>query len=374
MTTPARPETPDERRAARIARLGPQAFEPLPGFTAAAVWEGWTPAPELVKRMLAPEALTVLFGQSGHFKSALAVDMSCCVGLGVDFLGLRTRKAGVLYVAGEGHRGIRKRLRAWMMKRNLNSGSEQPAVFITASAADLVARPEQLSATVEQAATVLGLPIGLIIVDTLAANFGPGDENLARDMALAIAGAREAAPQAAVLIVHHTGHGQIDRERGSYALIAAADYRLQATYDEPSKLIELKWLKCKDDERPEPLALAWQRVPLEWTDADGEELTSIVLERLEGTSVPQGPRSTGLGRNQETALKSLRSLYARARRNLSDQGRDPEEARILLAGWRADLERRKVPRQRYHEVERDLQARGLIVLDGPHVTLVEGIE
>lgn len=351
---------------------GASAPEALPGFVAAAVWEGWTPEPELVKRLLAPGGLTVLFGQSGHFKSVLGVDVSCSVGAGVEFHGLKAHKAGVLYVCGEGHRGIRKRLRAWMLSRGMDASSEQPAVFITSRAADLIANPEQLRLTVELAARVLGVPIGLVVIDTLAANFGPGDENLARDMTLAIAGAREAAPGAAVLIVHHTGHNQVERERGSYALIAAADYRVQATYDQPSKLIELRWLKAKDDEIPAPIAFEWRVVPLEWRDEDGEELTSVVLKLLPGASVPQGPRTDKLGKNQETALKSLRALYAKARRNLADDGRDPARASVLLDGWRRDLEDRWDLRpNRCRDVIVDLQRRRLISVDGPHVRLIE---
>jgi hypothetical protein len=257
------------------------------------------------------------------------------------------------------------------MKRGMDGTSEQPRVFVTSAAADLIGNPEQLRATVEHAATVLGQPIELVVLDTLATCFGRGDENLTSDMTLALSSARIAVGDAALLVVHHTGHGQVERERGSYALIAAADYRVQAVYDEASKLLELRWLKAKDDERPSPLIFEWRKVPVEWVDEDGEELTSVVLERLEGARVPEGPSLSGLGKHQETALRALRTLCARQRKARLADGRDPADARILIDGWRNECTRRGVPRQRWAELRKDLQERRLIVIEGPHVMVAE---
>jgi hypothetical protein len=275
----------------------------------------------------------VIFGQGGHFKSVLAIDLALSVATGHDFHGMKTRNAGVLYVCGEGHGGMKKRVRAWLMSRAFDSASgQQPALYVTTAGADLIGNPEQLRATVEAAAAALGAPIELVVIDTLAANFGQGDENLAADMGLAIAGAREAVGDAALVFVHHTGHVNVERERGSYALVAAADYRVQASYDEASKLIGLKWLKCKDDERPEPLVFEWRRVPLDWLDADGEELMSVILEHLESATLPEGRRATGLGKNQEIGLKALRTLHASARKNRSRPETPPKPASCSTAG------------------------------------------
>jgi hypothetical protein len=287
----------------------------------------------------------------------------------------RRGAAGVLYVAGEGHAGIRKRARAWLLARGYTSASEQPWLYLTSAGADLIARPDQVRATVGEASAVLGAPVELVVVDTLAANFGPGDENHATDMQLAIAGARAAAPGAAVLLVHHVGHGQAERERGSYALVAAADVRILATYDEISKVVDLTWKKLKDDEAPAPAAFTWRKVALEWEDEDGEELTSVVLDRLNGPRPAATlERLQPLGKNQELALKALRVLLAKARKNLEDRGDDPAQACILTAGWRADLEKRGVNRFRYREVATVLQERGLIRIDGPHVYPSEASE
>lgn len=358
------------RRTPRTPGAAETSVDPLPGYHVCEIWSGLTPATYLVKHLLAPSELTVLFGQSGHFKSVVAVDLALSVASGADFHGMRTRQAGVLYVAGEGHAGIRKRLRAWLLARHFDATSPQPALYLTSAGGNLFSNPLQLRSTAEAAAAALGVPIGLVIIDTLAANFGPGDENHASDMAVAIHAARTAAPGAAVLLVHHVGHGQAERERGSYALIGAADCRVQATYDDLAKSIEVRWHKLKDDEKPSPMLFGWKAMPLEWHDEDGQELTSVVVELLDGearAAATTGPRSAGLGKNQDLALKVLRTLLAKARKNLEERGDDPAKACILLDGWRTALEDRGINRKRYHEVRTDLANRRLIVIDGPHV-------
>jgi hypothetical protein len=355
----------------RLTVQQPQA-EPVPGYAVASIWQGYEPPRYLTKHLLIPGALTVLFGKSGHLKSTAAIDLALSNGSGTPFHGFRNSgRVGVLVVVGEGHGGIRKRVKGWMLEHSIGPTDEPPAVYVTDAGVDLIGNPERLRATAEHAAKVLGVPVRILVIDTLAANFGAGDENSATDMTLALSGTRIVGPDVAVLIVHHSGHTATERERGSSALIASADIRLQATYDEQTRLLELRWLKLKDDEPPAPLTFECRKVPLEWMDEDGEELTSIVLERLEGVSLPQGPRLTGLGRNQETALKALRTLYARARRNLEEAGRDPSGALILTDGWRNAVLQKKIARQRFPELLKDLSERRLIELDGVHVRLRE---
>lgn len=386
MALSAVPATPEQQAAfgspTSGAPLDQAAIEQmtLPGFMVPQLWEGYTPAQYLVKRTLGPSQLTVLFGESGHFKSVIAIDLALCVASGREFHGLKTHKAGVVYVAGEGHGGLRKRVRAWLLHHGYDAASEQPSIYVTEAGADLIGNPLQLRATVEYARRALGCDIGLVVVDTLAANFGMGDENHASDMQTAIRGARDAAKGASVLMLHHTGHGDGKaRERGSYAIRATADYRLRAVYDEPSKLVELQFLRVKDDEEPKPLHFVWRRVPLGWEDEDGEELTSVALEKAEapaGGSVEGGAYdrtgTTGLGANQETALKVLQRLYRQHRKNVVDRGGGEDEAKVLLAGLRGTLTAEKrMPKQRITEAIEGLVRRGLARIEAPHIYLIE---
>ncbi|QJR10105.1 hypothetical protein DSM104443_01158 [Usitatibacter rugosus] len=363
--------TPNARTTVTVAK--PSWVRPLSCFPVSEVWGELVASPSLVKNFLAPGQITVLFAPSAHFKSVFAIDFAMCAGTGHPFHGFKVRRVPVLYVAGEGHAGIRKRLRAWLLDRGYTDESEPPWVHVTTAPADLMSKPGELRATVAEVERFYGAPVGLVVIDTLAANFGAGDENHATDMQVAINNARNASPGAAVLLVHHVGHGQSERERGSYALVGAADIRIRATYDDVSKVVELEWLKLKDDERPEPLAFAWRKVALGWFDEEGEELTSVVLDRLNGPAPPRTPRAVGMGKNQETAMRALRTLLTAARKNLQERGDDPTKACILIDGWKADLARRGIDRRRFHELLNDLVERRLIVIDRVHVAPVEGV-
>lgn len=370
-------ESPAARQSAPRERVE---VTPIPGYLAAAIWEGHEPSPYVVKHLLEPGALTVLYGASSTFKSVAAVDLALCVGTGSAYHGHNVRRGGVLYVAGEGHRGLRKRIRAWLIAHGMDATSDPPAVYVTERGANLMQRPDELRATVEAAAAAMGMPVVLIVVDTLAANFGPGDENAAADMALALGTAASACPEAAVLVLHHIGHGQGNRERGSYVLIGAADFRLLSEYDPVQKVVSLSWQKAKDYQPPRPLTFTWRAVPLDWLDADGEEETSVVLDALEGAGLAPssgagaGPRLGGLGANQEKALRYLRTLYAKCRRNVAESGRDASEARVLIDGWRRDLEGRGIPRNRFSEVLKGLQDRRLVRVEEPFVWPVENVQ
>jgi hypothetical protein len=376
MNAPAvRKASVDELRAfegaqARATVL-PLPVSPLPGFTAADVWNGFEGGRYLAKTILGQGEVSVLFGKSGHFKSVIAIDLAMCIGLGVPFHGIPTRRGAVLYVAGEGHVGIKKRLRAWALKRGMDASSEQPWIYVTKAGTNLCTNSDELRATVEAAGTVLGPPVVLVVIDTLAANFGQGDENHASDMAFAISNARAAQSDAAVLLVHHSGHGAEERERGSGVVQMSADYRLRAKYDEADKLIELSWFKVKDDERPEPMYFSWKRVNLDWQDGDGEELSSVVLEverdaparPLESRQATNKPR--GLGEHQQTIIKVLQRLQKQRRKAMIEEGRDEAEGKVFLTALRgAVVDEGFMDRKRYSEALSLLIERSLVQVDG----------
>jgi hypothetical protein len=343
---------------------------PLPGFTPRDVWNGIPEVFYLIRFMLVRGGLTTLFGMSGALKSTLALAMAFALSTGREFFGFRVGPpVGVVYLVGEGFAGMRKRLRGLLIEHGLDVSSPEPPIFLTSAPADLFGNPQQVRATIDHAAKVLGVPIGAIIIDTLTANAGAADLNDTRDMQLAIHAAQSAAPEAGVLVVHHVGHSDPNRERGAYSLIGAADVRLQAVYEKQSKVLELRFLKVKDDDEPAPVLFSPKCIDLDCEDADGNRLTSIVLERLDGASVPaREPDRTGLGRNQEACLKALKRLYAMHRRNVEEQGRERSEARVLISGWRAAV---KLDDNRFHEAREGLEKRRLIRIEDRFVYLVE---
>lgn len=174
------------------------------------------PAP-LVEDLLYLDSVAVIFGPSGGGKTFLALDLAFCVGGALPWQGRAVHGGEVLYVLGEGRGGIGQRAKAWKQA----FGADDPAGFRLFPEAVSLLDPGHVEAVAQWAAE--HRPV-LVVLDTLARAMPGGDENTARDMGAAIAGADaiRRASGACVLLVHHTGKDGL-LERGSSALRAAAD-------------------------------------------------------------------------------------------------------------------------------------------------------
>lgn len=234
----------------------------------------------LVKGILETDALSMLFGPSGAGKSFVAVDFACCVSTGTAWLGHSVRQAPVFYVAGEGHSGLARRLAAWQKDRNVSLAtadlykSERAVLLLDKGAAEALA--DEIAGMVDQ-----GMPVpGLVVVDTLARNFGDGDENTAADASRFIENVDTLIRKrwkCNVLIVHHSGH-TAERARGSSAFKAAMDQELSVTPKGPGLILEVT--KMKDAERPAGKALTLKTVEVGEDQETGEPIESAVLETV----------------------------------------------------------------------------------------------
>lgn len=236
------------------------------------------PIPQLIDGIFDCGALAQLFGKSGCGKSFAAIDWACCVATGTDWCGRKVAQGPVFYIAGEGHAGMRKRLKVWEQHHATPLAdaplfvSNVPAALMDAGNAANVAR------AVDALAAEHGVPM-LIIVDTLARNLGAGEENSNADIGQFINNLDihlRSRFGATVLIVHHTGHGEQERSRGASSLRAAMDheYRLE----DKSGIRELTCTKAKESDPPPPMTFRLLPVALNgWMDDSGEFITSAVL-------------------------------------------------------------------------------------------------
>jgi len=79
---------------------------------------GALPAPKwLINGLFELGALFALYGPSGDGKTFLVLDWLLSVAAGVDWMGRKVLGGIVVYVTGEGGRGIYRRVRAWMEVR-----------------------------------------------------------------------------------------------------------------------------------------------------------------------------------------------------------------------------------------------------------------
>ena len=259
-----------------------------------------TAPPWLIEGLIEQRSVCEIFGEPGSGKSFMAIDAACSIASGKDFHGRPVVCGPVIYIAGEGRRGVVRRVNAWAMAHAIKLSEMSLYVSRTAVGINNGNNLAELKAEIRSIAEEFGSP-ALIILDTLARNFGDGDENDTKDMTSFIAEVDRLNDEfdCASLIVHHARHGEKGRARGSSALKGAldAEYKISKQDD----CIRMSCSKMKDEDEPDPMA--FYLVPVEMgRDEKGAMISSAVLE-FRGTVAPESARLT---KNEWFAVKTLR--------------------------------------------------------------------
>lgn len=334
--------------------------------------EGLKPIQWLVRGYLEADTLALMFGDPGCGKSFAAIDLACCIATGTPWHGNKVSPGAVFYIAGEGQNGLLRRFAAWRQHNAVSFEdaplfhSHRPVQLCNAGAAAEVAN------AVEELRQANRVEPALIVIDTLARNFG-GDENNQEDMGAFVANLdnflrKSGEWDATVLIVHHSGHADKTRGRGSSVLKGALDAEYSLTKDE-SGVVRMDATKMKDAEAPAPVAFKLETVTLDGlVDDEGEPVSSAVLWGVEHVP-PIKNGKVGRGKNQLQALATLADLIAEGRARLDRAGQPASGARVTLDQWR---DRLGLDRRRFADVKNSLKEAGRIVVEpGCYVRLVD---
>lgn len=321
----------------------------------------------LIQGFFEADTLATLYGSPGKGKSFLALDISCCIAKGIPFHGHAVKRGAVFYIAGEGHNGIARRVRAWAQ----HHGTEMPEhLFISSAPSDLsnALATQELMEAVERLAKQHGVTPTLIVIDTMARNFA-GDENSAMEVGNFVRNADCLRRQwnSTVLIVHHSGKDGEKGARGSSALKGAVDAEYEVTRSTDDGLIRLSARKMKDADAPPPLA--FELVGTEVYDSTGAPVGSAALQSAEYSAlVPyQKPR----GPNQQKVLVVLNSMLEE---EAAHQGLEPSKAQevgVKNDEWRTRCEESGLERNRVKEACDGLEKRGVVMRDGEYVLMSE---
>ena len=262
----------------------------------------------LVKNLLEPGCVSILYGPSNSGKSLVALDLAMHVAAGHDWHGnkVRGRSGQVLYICSEGVRGFKNRISAVAIwGPELFADAKRKAGFSLFSGAVDFSSAKTVAEIIAQL-QVRKLAPDLVVIGTLARNFGQGDENSVRDMVSFISNVERLAEAfgAHVIIVHHTGKDRTKNARGSSALNAAVSTEIKVT-NASGKSVVIEVIKQRDLPVGRALSFKIKTVDL-GTDEDGENVAApyIVFEKFGA----QGCETTGLRGQPGRALDVLRGL------------------------------------------------------------------
>lgn len=232
----------------------------------------------LIKGVIPRESLGMIHGPSGGGKSFIALDMMLKIATGAsDWCGHKIKRGPIFYAAGEGHAGMRQRMRAW----NMTYGGDG-AQFVLSRTGVNLNTSEGLRDMCE-AIDSLPHPPSCIGVDTLH-RFFLGDENSAQDAKTMIDACVFLMKRynCTVILVHHTGNSEEaqNRARGSSAWRGALDFEMSV---KPGKdgVIQLIQRKQKDAELSKDLSFKLESFEIGWYDEDGEPVRSGVIKQIE---------------------------------------------------------------------------------------------
>lgn len=264
------------------------------------------PAPKWqVKKHITQNSLNIMFGESGQYKSFAALDMALSIASGVPFIeNYPVTKGKVVYLASEGAGGIKKRAKAWLMDRELDETD------------DFILIPESFDFTGEDRAKEVVELIGIIdsyytggidflVIDTVARNFGGGDENGSKDMGTFIKSldALRLRYKCSVMGVHHCGKDHSKGARGHNSLRGACDTIIEVSGS--GNGCKLSCVKQKDFEPFKDYILNIKKIQVAdgLGDEDEEDSTSLVLKLQNGVK-------TELQLLDKTVKSALVAVYA----------------------------------------------------------------
>jgi phage/plasmid primase-like uncharacterized protein len=245
-----------------------------------------SPISWLVKRWIQSQALVMVHGPSGGGKTFVVLDWCLRMASGTeDWAGHKVRQGNVVYLAGEGHHGLRGRVAAW--KHHHKAG--KLAMWLSKDGCDLNT-PTGYLKVVEQVRMLKDRP-SVIVVDTLH-RFLQGDENSAQDAKTMLDACNSLMMEfnCSVILVHHTGVSEEaqHRARGSSAWRGALDIEISIVPGKEGVPMHIVQRKSKDAELAETIYVELQQVAIPgWRDEDDQQVTSAVIVQAEAPTAPK---------------------------------------------------------------------------------------
>ncbi|MCK0102536.1 helicase RepA family protein [Pseudohalocynthiibacter sp. F2068] len=330
----------------------------------------------LVKGWLDRGTASVVYGESNVGKTFFALDLSMHIAAAKNWHDCRVPHdedyAGpVVYVAGEGGRGLNNRIEAIRRERpDLMEHTEEDGDFLLLPTALNLCNSGDATALTRALSSLSKSP-SLIVIDTLARSMGDGDENTAKDMGAFVRNIDHLRNEtgAHVMVIHHSGKDTSKGARGSGSLRAAVDTEIELTRSGDVVMAETR--KQRDMICEKVFAYKLRDVFIGY-DEDGDAVTSAVVEPTD--PVKHEPKISG---QAEVALQALGDAIRK--HGEKKQGDDyPNVPCVLLSQWRdscdlhglADSDDRDSMKRAFNRNKTALQSKNLIRIYNNFVWMV----
>jgi hypothetical protein len=320
-------------------------------FHAVPYWDLDLPGQEhewLIDRVLTKSDRSMLAGPSQSGKSFLALDMDMAICRGVEYWGRKTERGGVIYQAGEGGLGLKKRIRAYRVHHGIDPSERLPFVLMPGTL-DLHNGDDQLDAFIEECkrwsdmfGELFDLPLAKITLDTLSTAMPGANENDGADMSRILARCARISEtlKCHVQFVHHM-NAQGTKARGHTSIFANlenvifVERDLDKRDEDGRPIREARIAKQKDEEDGARWSFVLRGGIETGRDRNGNPITSCVIVPPEGrvaeigggrVSTPSRYRGH-LTDRQEIAMRALGDAVA-------EHGQDAPASLGLPAGMR----------------------------------------
>ncbi len=258
-------------------------FKKYSGFSFDDCLRNPQPIKWLIKGLIPEKSLTLIFGESGSYKSFMAVDMACSIACNdiEEWHGKRLKHGHVIYFAGEGSDGLTIRMNGWAKQRGITSGNV--TIIDEVFKLDGNDSAHSIEATIANIKQYSDNP-AIVFFDTVNA-FLQGDENSAQSVGNFLTLCKKIIKElnTTVALVHHSGHSMDTkgRARGSSAFRAAMDSEILVTKsgDENKIGAVLQQTKSKDSRPEKPLYFNMESVIIpDCYEEDGKPVDTLVPE------------------------------------------------------------------------------------------------
>lgn len=241
----------------------------------------------LMERIVPVESIGLIYAAEMSFKTFMALDMVLCGAAGIPWAKgdghsgfAPIRPLNVIFIAGEGARGIAKKRRpAWRQ----HHGIEGTLPFYTIGEMPRFTSAEDVKALTASISESPCPKPDIIVIDTVAVALTGADESKTMDTAILIANCRKLIREfgCSVILIHHTGKDEKKGPRGATNLPYSSDFRYRvrpvagSTPEQP--IVTIKQEKMKDEDKLPPMRFVGRKMA-----------ESLVFERVSSVKIKGG--------------------------------------------------------------------------------------